>query len=764
MNFDEMSPYVQEFLASFFGPGNGLRLEQFGRKTLSFLKPWLRALDDQRHPVLLPRVDTKRETTWYAIAFSERRARELKEELTAFVGPTYSDFDGRIAELDPEDPTESSFEELQNATVFSFRVDADDQKTVRKVLSQMRNLWEVRPKRTAIKIRTTSRLIRDFEMALEVLNESTARKHLATLRTEGRLSSQNYLFLKLRLLAAFRRWEDILTMRELPAVLDLKRRPQLVNQALIQALYATELEQFEITERPEQAVNHFRNTVLFHYPQLFKSRGALTAPEVLKSFMMLAAVSTPPRPAARDEILAEYPNDAADRDYVESLANRVADETEPVADDVEQDEQKPLALAQDAQDRHDFDQALKHLKSAENSKKRLELMLGCAYEINTLEAARATLEAFADAPGETVNEVLATRQAEDLWEKLTELVEPSDGNDNSDSPSETLPDSWSVWLRKLNDEGSWSSALQVAEQGSLEWDHTPLKTSPEMVREIADLLELDRQPEAQAVLRNAVPHMLRFFLPNGEPQPQYREIYFKLMDVLAFDSRLGQDDLTALQDLTVALLEDGLTESEYSEVVDLLKMVWEVYKAPANTDWVLDLLDVLLAYPCRNQEERAQFFSLVIATIQGFARRVRTEQWSLLELLCEDFGSPEALDGVRPEQEPDEEEGSESVAQRLRGKQIAIYTLTESASRRVSRFLRQEYDDVSVTVSNAHGGTDRLQKMARSADIFLVATRSAKHAATEFIDANRPSNKPTLFPVGKGSSSMLRKLFDYLEE
>jgi hypothetical protein len=56
-------------------------------------------------------------------------------------------------------------------------------------------------------------------------------------------------------------------------------------------------------------------------------------------------------------------------------------------------------------------------------------------------------------------------------------------------------------------------------------------------------------------------------------------------------------------------------------------------------------------------------------------------------------------------------------------------------------------------------GSERLCSIAREADYLIVATRSAKHAATEFIKATRPSGKSeVIYPTGKGSTSILTAL------
>ena len=58
--------------------------------------------------------------------------------------------------------------------------------------------------------------------------------------------------------------------------------------------------------------------------------------------------------------------------------------------------------------------------------------------------------------------------------------------------------------------------------------------------------------------------------------------------------------------------------------------------------------------------------------------------------------------------------------------------------------------------------TDRMKSLAQSADIFIVNTWDAKHAATNGIKNNRPENTVTLEPEGKSASSLLRCLTQYL--
>jgi hypothetical protein len=97
----------------------------------------------------------------------------------------------------------------------------------------------------------------------------------------------------------------------------------------------------------------------------------------------------------------------------------------------------------------------------------------------------------------------------------------------------------------------------------------------------------------------------------------------------------------------------------------------------------------------------------------------------------------------------------------LSGK-VAIYTLTESAGIRAKNTLRMRSPLCKVELSHDKSGNAHLRDLARSADIFVVATSSAKHAATIFIETNRLSKNSLIRPLGKGTSSILKALVDYL--
>ncbi|MEG4407456.1 hypothetical protein [Microcoleus sp. MON2_D5] len=83
---------------------------------------------------------------------------------------------------------------------------------------------------------------------------------------------------------------------------------------------------------------------------------------------------------------------------------------------------------------------------------------------------------------------------------------------------------------------------------------------------------------------------------------------------------------------------------------------------------------------------------------------------------------------------------------------------------RVKTILEAACQPITVDLSHDRGGNDRLSQWVRNSDLVVMATASAKHAATGFIEANRPQHlSPILFMNSKGNASMLREIRKYLE-
>ena len=133
--------------------------------------------------------------------------------------------------------------------------------------------------------------------------------------------------------------------------------------------------------------------------------------------------------------------------------------------------------------------------------------------------------------------------------------------------------------------------------------------------------------------------------------------------------------------------------------------------------------------------------------------------WSLIDevprRLAEEFGW--TLDGLKLTAD---HASPDNFVARLMGKKVAIYSLSEGASRQAKVALEAAVPSAEVECNADHGGTARLRALARNSDIFVIAWAAAKHSATEFIREHR-GDRPLVYAQGKGFSSLLRALEDH---
>ena len=282
---------------------------------------------------------------------------------------------------------------------------------------------------------------------------------------------------------------------------------------------------------------------------------------------------------------------------------------------------------------------------------------------------------------------------------------------------------------------------------------------PAKVTALADLLGANRDLQASVVLRRAFPQIAEFFLPDDIATPEFLPIYSNLLLLLGADDRFGGGDWEVAETLALAVIGSGPPPTEYTDTLACLTEIWKARANVGQLDWALDLLDRLLTTRILDRKAMEGFFAVVSASILDFARRLGTSQRALFALICQDLDRCDVYEALPAPHSVAEDGGAEVPHVDLAGKLVAIYSLTESAAQRAKSLIEKLFPGVKVKLSQDHVGSPVLRSLAREADYFLVASKSAKHAATEFIKAERPSGKlDIIHPSGKGSSSLLTAL------
>lgn len=738
---------IDAFLDRFFNAPNKLT-----RDSKSELPHWIaRITRPDPLSTVLPCWRESGVVDWYGLAFDDRQFRALGESLTAFVGPSYTNFRGQIAQLNGVDPIDQVVQELTHGRAYRFQ--GSDPKAIWTALERMRKVIEQAGPREHAAPAPVGRVLRDFHMAIRAGLESDATATLTLLRDEYHLDGLNLLFLRVELLASFSRWQTLLDLPDLPDLLRL-RKPVAVTEALLRAVYHCYLVEFESSSSPEDSVQAFESNVLPRFGSLVANRSGMRSSEAAKSFMLLAATQPPQDAKLLQGLLTGWELSENDHQYLTRLSTFVRTSAKSV-DGV------PLDLANDAARAGDFDRALALLREIPVSPKQARLLCECAFELNTLDSRAAAIAAVDNLSDGDRIDFLRSRLNQNILQGIQDI-----GGNLEQEASVEIPDSvptdWETWLNYLEQYEGRRGAREIAHRGASEWSISELLSRPDGATTLAEKLQDLRSPLAERALRDSLPHLLAFFQRDDKwPNPAFRDVYRTLFDRLYLSTEGSRSDLIVFSELLECLLSVGLTAaSEYYELIQCAADLCHRFTAPATFDYAIDLVGVLVNQPCQNSEARLLLLDNVLESLQKFSRHVRADQRALLDLLANDLGAPLRVAEYLPTPAASPQTISNPLVA-LCSMSVAIYSLTESASRQVQQILESTYSGVKVLLNHDLAGTTRLKQLARQSDLFVMVTASAKHAATEFITANRPKPMPILRPAGKGAASMLAAIRDH---
>ena len=747
MKLDRWNPDDVTALARFYGAGDEWSWETIlgkdGTDKEREIAGWIEGLAPPRtNPILLPIVKPGTKfCTWFAIAFSARQCEELRELLQSFVGQAGSTFSGyRPGGLTAGDPVSQIVRDWCGGNFFfEFRPLDNSVADVRAALSRLNQLLLKRPTRERMTLRTTEALLSEYHSALLRGDEFGARKWIAELKESGRISAQNSLFLHFDCLAAFGRWQEMTEDPQWQRAVHL-HRPRRITFGMIRALWHRHFAD-SFDGLVGNSLDIMRLVLAEHRP-LFKSALGSRDPEVLTMFTLAAAADLPPRYAQLAKTLGAFPDseDAGKlRDFAEDVARTIAPPTTPefvVASD-------PLANVRDAMDRFDPETAWGILTGdldslVKDSSDWFYLLLHCAREIESVETASLVNSILSSRGG--VDAVLRTRTHRDHWAKLQQILEREEG-----------PGDWNSWLEYRGDPRKAFERLTDAVE---QWNVADYQNNPERVRRIAEAIQNTPEP---GTVKMAAPYLVEFFIPDGTGRSEFQEIYLNLITLIVLGNCDPADgDWGIVEVVAKGIFYSDPPRGRYRETLEALTVFWEERGQYPHLDWALDMVDALISGPDLDHGAINVFFQSVLADFHKFARRIDSAQRNLFRLLCEDLGKSEEFCAIQfPEQESTESGEPAKSTTDLSRKRIAIYTLDESPARRAKTMLEAEFPGIDVNLNHDHGGSEKLEALARNADHFVVVTWSAKHAATDFIRARRSD---LIYPPGRSAASIVRTL------
>lgn len=741
-----------EFLKKFYDDGCSMSWDDICERTsptAQAISNWIEnAPEPHKYPLILPSILPNNQSNWVAMAYSASQCEELRDLLNAYIGPSGSDYNGLKYSADPADPVgQVAASWTKGSGYFQFSCDEGQKIAVKKRLETLQNVLKRRPPDRSCVARTTESMLTDFQKALVSHNEHLASIHIEELREGGRLSSENLLFLKFERYATFERWNEIRLDPQWASLL-YARRPRKVTSHMIKSIWYTKLAAYAEASDVEGLIDEVRNSVLPNDQVLFRSYPGYQAIESRLTCIAVYVSMTPQRGAQAQEIAEALPSGSDAR----SLADLLLTKLEPLPVAVNPADDDPLSMVRDSLANDDYDAAWLLLQDAPSGIERCKLLLVCACEKDLPQVAVYVAEALQALSASEQQEVLKARTRQRCWQEIQDALVSED----------VSPTDWESWL-DIVDENPDSKLVNEWVREAVEmWDVQLYRGDPKRVVNLANNLETSLDGPRGQFLQFALPDIIMFFQPDGEAESVFKPIYSKMLFFLGVSEVMVSSDWYIAESLLTALLSVGLTESEYKDGVEAVSEIWENSGDLQHLYWALDILDLLVTSPVKNQEAFDAFFVSILRSFHKFARRISNDDKIFFELLCKDLCRGDEYNGIPfPQDESAEETEAEEISLHdlFSGKDIGILTLQEGPPRRVEELLKKHCESVRVRISNDHGGTDKLKSIARECDFVVVVTQACKHSAYYYLRDNRPKSKNELIlPPGRGANSIIGAL------
>lgn len=760
MAFDQWTKNDLQALGTIYNAAGKWRWEQIlngaGTVAEQKVRDWLSACPPPgKFPLVFPVVfKGNASPTWMAVSFTEPQYAELREQLHSFLGAVATNFSGVRVPFPKELAVTHPLTEWTGGRYFHFQV-FDGEKNrefVKDSLKRMMKAWILRPPLSNSSFQTTESLLRDFHQSLAAQQHGESERILDNLRSAGRLSIENLAFLRVERYVAFQQWQALLFDPQWETLKQI-RRPTRITRLMLQCLWQTELRVLAEQDRIAEVCDKMRTLVLPKNRPLFRFWSGGT--DVISNLVfLLAAVADPnPRFELASKILATIPAANSLRSFADAIATLLpkTQEATHFAD--------PFSDARMCIDKDDYSRAWSILIRLQPNFEVVRLLFICAAEGFGPAEAELLKARKESCSAEDQTRLLSNTTRKQTWDEvLAEIARVS----NPD------PATWEQWLQRITLDLPKSEAIRMANELSAKCSVSDYARNHSRIDAVVSMLD-DIPTSASHVLRVAFPQFVSFFLSADQPHYDFRPIWNALLQRAALEDYFSVGDWGVVESLAMAILQGNSSDSSAADAMEALNFIWDTHGGFQHVVWSLDVLDQLVVLPNTISESRETFFYRVYATLKQYQRRVDESIAGCFRLLCEDLGKIAEFQELFPAFGQASTDGSLSeidlLKQRIQGKVIGIYTLTESSGLRAQQLLQNWFPDLDVRVSNDHGGSDHLKNIARQSDFLIVAAKSAKHAATDFIKAERPADKsPLIYPSGKGSSSIVDAVFSALRD
>jgi hypothetical protein len=230
------------------------------------------------------------------------------------------------------------------------------------------------------------------------------------------------------------------------------------------------------------------------------------------------------------------------------------------------------------------------------------------------------------------------------------------------------------------------------------------------------------------------------------------------------DDSPGETYFPSLTDLAERRFQCGISDARYQTLVRDIRDAVSLHGSQESLDALVDLFDVLERHRCPHPAERTEVGAAILSVAGEALHRMDLTQLGLVYDLTRVLGIEldRLADRIEEVRSAADQRAQARGLSGLGDLSVALYSLDPGSLQRAKQVLELTIPGLKVRVTDDKVSTDGLVAASRSADLFVVAHRSATHAATDAIRATRSGD--LVYADGKGSSSLVRAVLEWAEE
>lgn len=675
-----------------------------------WLPPLIEAACRKQMPCFIP--SARPDLTFYALAPDGRSLDELRRFLIAGLGSADTPSDFLIRQHSENNSEKLLLRQSPDGFIkFSLfpwlakQVDSRDR--VFGLLQELLNLYACRPQLSSTARRQTGRILRDFYTAVHSHDYIAASAYLDEIRNNNALSPRNTLFLELLALAAGSKWEEIVAHEKIGDVLG-GRIPLNIQSLLVRTLGHMGLdrlllEDFHALKFEEARALSQRLRPLFKQTPAFSHMASS-----LRDWQLWTLGA-----ATLGYTEWEYSSPLLTETWKSKLREWIGGMhfTDNTSKEISA-EQPPVLLI-----------------SPEQAKRMLLDIFGGISTENEMEI-YSQLLAMPDATQQVL------RQNERLWAFWEELQ----------NKYRVGSYGWMPWLQDIRNTSQLDRLEQLRQRMDGQWREWLISSFDEY--EMIDILESGLSEEQGKLLRNVLPLFLTWMENNmvcGSSQ-----LWLAWLTLLAADDIHFEQDVRLGGLLLDKCLAGQFSSSEYHDALDACEAIWSKNASMRALAYAIETAEIILDTPSIDHSMMQKYWmSLQTEALRRWERLDNNSQILIRILSCSYLGA--GADSAFPSP-PEQNAVTSSLQHVLKGKILAIYSLTEGAARRGKDALMELYPGLKVEINHDHVSTPALINLAKKADFFIFSSDSSKHQAFYTVSDYR---KDIIYPAGKGASSIV---------